>query len=161
MISFPDVLRPLSATCPAARIVLLEQDLALIPVTNDVAASLHCSHVRLPPETGFRFLTPGVYEAVRVASMAGPIAYIEANYLGHDGQQAAAIWAERAIAYGPTYLHPTEPYPADGATPITETLRRLGVMPDGRDDEFIAVGLGRHINTTDWHRSADPASAIS
>ena len=91
MVSFPEVLTPLAATRPPARVALLDQDLALIPITADVAAALHCAHVRPPPETGFRALTAGVYAALRVASMAEPIAYLEADYMGRDGWQAAAV----------------------------------------------------------------------
>lgn len=154
MISFPDVLTPLAATRPPARIILLAQDLALIPVTDAVAASLHCSHLRPPPETGFRALTTGIYGALQVASMAGPIAYIEADYTGRDGWQAAAVWSEGTIVYGPAYLHPTEPFPPRGQAPIAEALRRLGATPIGRADEFVAIGLGRHRNTAAWHQAA-------
>jgi hypothetical protein len=154
MVSFPDVLTPLAATRPPARVVLLDQDLALIPVTEEVAAALHCSHVRPPPETGFRALTAGVYGALRVASMAAPIAYLEADYTGRDGWQAAAVWSERAIVYGPEYLHPTEPFPPSGEAPVATALRRLGATRVGRDDEFVAVGLGRHRNTAAWHEAA-------
>lgn len=154
MVSFPDVLTPLAATRPPARVADLEQGLALIPVTAEVASALHCSHVHPPPETGFRALTAGVHAALRVASMAGPVAYLEADYLGRDGWQAAAVWSEGALVYGPEYLHPTEPFPGSGAAPVTEALRRLGAIPDGRDDEFVAVGLGRHRNTRAWYRAA-------
>ncbi|GAA1276966.1 hypothetical protein GCM10009609_45060 [Pseudonocardia aurantiaca] len=155
MISFPDVLTPLAATRPPARVVLLDQGLALIPVTDEVAAALHCSHVRRPPpETGFRALTAGLYGALRVASMAAPIAYLEADYMGRDGWQTAAVWSEGVIVYGPEYLHPTEPFPPSGESPAAEALRRLGAMRDGRDDEFVAVGLGRYRNTAAWHEAA-------
>ena len=154
MISFPDVLTPLAGTRPPARVALLDQELALIPVTDDVAAALHCSHVRRPPETGFRALTAGVYAALRVASMAGPIAYLEADYMGRDGWQAAAVWSEGVAVYGPEYLHPTEPFPPRGEAPIAEALRRLGATPIGRRDEFVAVGLGRHRSTAAWYRAA-------
>lgn len=154
MVSFPEVLTPLAATRPPARVVLLEQDLALIPITDEVAAALHCAHVRPPPETGFRALTAGVYAALCVASMAEPIAYLEAEYLGRDGWQAAAVWSQGIIVYGPEYLHPTEPFPPRGEAPITEALRRLGAMPIGLHDEFVAVGLGRHRSTAAWHRSS-------
>jgi hypothetical protein len=153
MISFPDVLTPLAATRPPARVALLDQGLALIPVTDEVAAALHCSHVRPPPETGFRALTAGVYGALRVASMAAPIAYLEANYVGRDGWQAAAVWSERVIVYGPKYLHPTEPFPPTGEAPVAEALRRLGATRVGRHDEFVAVGLGRYRNTAAWHEA--------
>lgn len=151
MISFPDVLTPLAATRPPARVVLLDQGLALIPITAEVDASLHCSHVRAPRETGFRTLTAGVYGALRVASMAGPIAYIEADYMGRDGWQAAGVWSEGSAVYGPAYLHPTEPFPSGGEAPIAEALRRLGATSVGRIDEFVAVGLGRYRNTAAWH----------
>lgn len=154
MVSFPDVLTPLAATRPPARVVLLDQDLALIPVTPEVAAALHCSHVRPPPETGFRGLTAGVYGALRVASMAGPIGYLEADYTGRDGWQAATVFAEGEIVYGPAYLHPSEGFPPRGAAPIAEALRRLGAIAVGRHDEFVMVGLGRYRNTTAWHEAA-------
>jgi hypothetical protein len=154
MVSFSDVLTPLAATRPPARVVLLDQGLALIPMTAEVVAALRCSHVRPPPETGFRGLTAGVYGALRVGSMAGPIGYLEADYIGRDGWQAAAVLAEGKIVYGPAYLHPTEAFPARGEAPVAEALRRLGAMAVGRDDEFVTVGLGRYRNTAAWHEAA-------
>jgi hypothetical protein len=159
IISFPDVLTPLAATRPPARVVLLDQGLSLIPITAEVDASLQCSHVRPPRETGFRMLTAGVYGALRVASMAGPIAYVEADYMGRDGWQAAAVWSEGSAAYGPNYLHRTEPFPPRGEAPIAEALRRLGATPLGREDEFVAIGLGRHRNTSAWHMAALTSNA--
>ena len=60
------------------------------------------------------------------------------------------------IVYGPEYLHPTEPFPPRGQAPIAEALRRLGALPVGRHDEFVAVGLGRYRSTQAWHQASLP-----
>jgi hypothetical protein len=46
-----------------------------------------------------------------------------------------------------------EPWPAPGWSPISQALRNVSVSDDGHyDDEFNAIGPGRHRDVEDWLR---------
>ncbi|MFJ3302879.1 hypothetical protein ACIPSA_07140 [Streptomyces sp. NPDC086549] len=82
-------------------------------------------------------------------SARGPVALVEAEYFGGVGEQQAAVWDGGALALGPLRVEEGEPFPADGS-PISQALRRLGVQAGDGQDEFAAVGLGRHRSTGRW-----------
>lgn len=157
---------------PAARVVPLDhQGIALFPVTDELAADIVpaalCS-LGLPtlpggtplaarrragiltgPESGFTVLTAGVAALIEAASTIAPLAYIEADYLGRDGRQAAAVWRQGRLVTGPLLLGRREVFSPESA-PISTALRMLGVPARGRRDEFVLAGLGRHRRTAEW-----------
>ncbi len=150
MIAAPDVLEPMAAARPQAQVIGLAQGLAMVPVTSRLSTALEGTGATVPPETGFWLLSPGVLHLLETASAAGPIAYIETDYLGRDGRQTAAIWERGDLLYGPSILDRSEPFPRDGSSPIGTVLRRMGVVAAGRHDEFVVLGLGRHRSTEQW-----------
>lgn len=99
------------------------------------------------------FLTPEVEALAVDASAAGPIAYVEAEFFGSAGTQAAAVWQHGLLVFGPA----TWEYSA-GETrgvvpaelPINTALRKLGVGTGQEADEFDTAGLGRHRFTEEW-----------
>jgi hypothetical protein len=143
------VLEPVAVACPDARLVALEQGLALIPVTAALASCL-TGLDPVPPETGFRALTPGLQDMLRTTSYAGRVGYLEADYLGRDGRQTAAVWHYGLIVCGPHILGVHESFPATGGGPIGAALRCLGTITTGRRDEFMTSGLNRRRRTEDW-----------
>jgi hypothetical protein len=122
----------------------------LTPLANALTAALAAGSGRVPPETGFTKLSPGLYALLTSISHVGTIGLFEADYVGIDGWQAAAVWRAGELAFGPEILHRTEPFPASGGGPFGGALRTLGVRSEGRHDEFVAVGLGRFRRTEDW-----------
>ncbi|MGK4597926.1 MULTISPECIES: hypothetical protein [Amycolatopsis] len=110
-----------------ARLVPLGQDLSLMPVAET------------------RFDTGPLAEC----SEHGAVAYVEAEYFGGAGTQFAQVWEGGETVLGPLQVDEDEPDPADGS-PISQALRRLGVLKGDHFDEFDAVGLGRHRDTDDW-----------
>lgn len=145
-----DVLELAVVQHPQARLVELAQGLALVPITRSLSHALASGGRAVPPETGFWMVVPGVLELAADASSAGPVAYLEADYLGHDGRQTAAVWEGGALVDGPHILNRSEPFPRSGGGPIGAALRRLGVVAPGRSDEFVVLGLGRCRRTEDW-----------
>ena len=96
------------------------------------------------------------------ASRVGPVVYLEAEYAGGLGRQAAVAWLDCYVVYGPNVLLPDEPFPVSTAdphsgSPIVQALRYLGVQAVGRADEFVVLGLGRHRSTRDWCAAWSPA----
>ncbi len=94
-------------------------------------------------------LRPGLAALVEAASAGGALAYVEADYVGREGVQAAAVWRRGHLAIGPLLLGRREEFVADLA-PLNVALRALGVAAAGRSDEFTVAGLDRHRRTADW-----------
>lgn len=81
------------------------------------------------------------------------MAYVEAEYFGGVGTQAAAVWDARDLALGPL-IEAEDPLAAERPFPISQALRRLGVSAQGYVDEFEAVGLDKHRDMDDWLKEA-------
>lgn len=166
------VIDPLTAVHPAVRTVALAvPGLALLPVTAEVAGAVTpamiCTMLPGPidggpaatgrrgagmltgPESGFTRLTPGLLALFEAASAAGPLAYLEADYSGRDGRQAAAVWRAGGLVLGPLLLGPREPFDPETA-PISLALAEVGVAGRGRRDAFLVAGLDRCRATEDW-----------
>ncbi|HVL82833.1 MAG TPA: hypothetical protein VM367_00855 [Pseudonocardia sp.] len=167
-----EVLAPLAAVHPAARLVRLDAaGLGLVPVTEALAAEVTpamicamleadiaggpastgraCAEVSTGPESGFTHLTAGLLSLLEAASAAGPVGYLEADYSGLDGYQTAAAWRDGTQILGPLLLGRSETFVSHEA-PISQVLRLLGVRRQGRRDEFVVSGLGRYRRTEDW-----------
>ncbi|MFJ9374916.1 hypothetical protein [Streptomyces sp. NPDC101455] len=126
---------------PGARVAALTQGLSLMPMTDEVFDAVTDSGSAKP--LGFRLLPGGFEKTLAEWSAAGPVAHVEAEYFGGAGRQRAALWADRALAAGPSD-EPAKPRFFRTLSPISHVLRRPG------EDEFAAVGLDRHRNNDGW-----------
>lgn len=70
----------------------------------------------------------------------GPIAYVEAEFFGGVGRQAAVLFHHGGGYDGPLF----------GSDTINQCLRQLGVVAIPGSDEFDTVGLGMHRETDAW-----------
>lgn len=166
------LLETLASAHPDARVApLAVPGLGLLPVTATLAAGItpaslcvlgtgplpggtpDAAHHRRTwltgPESGFDVLTPGLAALLEAGSVRAPLAWIEADYLGQDGRQAAAVWSSGMLVCGPLLLGPREEF-VSARAPISIALRTLGVVAAGRRDEFVVAGLGTHRRTADW-----------
>lgn len=167
-----EVLRAMVPVHPAVAVVPLGvAELAVLPVTAELAdgvtpAALCALGLDAVPggapgaardrtdlltgrESGFAVLTEGVAALVAAGSVRGTLAYVEADYLGPDGRQSAAVWRAGMLVWGPMLLGCREPFDSRTA-PISIALRDLGVVAAGQRDEFVVAGLGRLRRTADW-----------
>jgi hypothetical protein len=84
-----------------------------------------------------------------------PVAYVETEYFGGLGTQAAVVWDRGEITLGP-HLLDTDSFqrgrnmPAMSESPINRALRYLGVHRGDARDEFEAIGLHRGRENDDW-----------
>ncbi|GAA0594048.1 hypothetical protein [Actinomadura livida] len=141
------VLRVLAADVSEARVVPLGQDLSLLPMTDVLFDAVTVAGA--PGLDGFWKAPAGFGRALAECSVSGPVAYVEADYFGGTGTQAAQVWDAGKAVLGPLRLGERESFAAVGS-PISQALRRLGVAKGDHFDEFDAVGLGRHRRTDDW-----------
>ncbi|MET8580465.1 hypothetical protein ABZX39_06165 [Streptomyces collinus] len=131
----------------AARPVSVGQGLALIPMTDALFDSVTDSSAERA--LGFWRLPGGFERTLAAWSAGGPVAYLEAEYFGGVGEQRAAVWDGGALVLGPLHLEEGQPFPPAGS-PISQALRRLGVVASVGEDEFSAAGLGRHRHGEAW-----------
>ncbi len=97
---------------------------------------------------GFDRLTEAAATAGSARSAAGRIVYLEAEFFGGTGSQAAVGWEAGRIAFGPRLTQTPgegrdgyEDVPDGADLAIDEALRWLGVSAEGGQDEFDALGL--------------------
>jgi hypothetical protein len=127
----------------ALRIPLSAAALAFIPMTDALFDRL----VELfPSDTGhehpeFWKLSQSGTVWVEELSATGRVGYIETDYFGGVGEQAAAVWEG-----GRTILGPRK----GESGPINDALRFLGVRRTLSEDEFVVAGLDRHRRMDDW-----------
>ncbi len=81
-------------------------------------------------------------------SRLAAVAYVETEYFGGMGTQAAATY----IAGVPTVAgrHTNETGVETDSLAINEALAAIGVRRKGQMDEFDTIGLGRYRHTEDW-----------
>lgn len=131
-----DVLGPVATWLPS---VPLSQGKVLIPLTDAVRALREVPH--LPLTDGSALPLPDSLARLCVElSALGRIAYLEAEFFGGDGAQAALL-AERGQLLPPPLLAPDA---------VSSALRFLGVVRGQAADEFEALQLGAHRSTEDW-----------
>ncbi|MCX4920280.1 hypothetical protein [Streptomyces sp. NBC_00687] len=131
----------------AARLAPIGQGLSLMPMTNALFDSVaEGSDVGT---LGFWRLPGGFDKTLAAWSAGGPVAYVEAEYFGGVGEQRAAVWNGGSLVLGPLHLEEGEPFPPAGS-PISQALRRLGVVAGAGEDEFSAVGLDLHRDGEAW-----------
>lgn len=146
------VLRKVILEQPTAVLVPLRQGMAVVPMTDKLVSTITdgTSNHKL----GFWKLPGGFDQVLAEWSSDGPVAYVEAESYGGYGGQRAALWADGKLSLGPLAVDDGDDdgdgSAADGAGPISQVLRRLGVVKDNYTDEFEAVGLGRHNHTSEW-----------
>lgn len=121
---------------PTARIVPLEQNIAIIPLTDELCEDMGASS---EIENLYK-LSPELEEWALRISKAGLVVYIEAEFFGGSGNQSALGWNGVSRMLGPVY----EP------KAINRVLKLLGVNKGNAYDEFEAVGLRKHRDTHDW-----------
>jgi hypothetical protein len=74
------------------------------------------------------------------AAPGAVVAYVEADFFGGAGRQAAAVWAAGELVFAPVV----------DAAAINRALARIGVTRAGGADEFAALGLDRCRMTERW-----------
>jgi len=98
-------------------------------------------------------LSEGLQTALIQAAGGGQLAYIETNYFGGTGSQAAAVFSAGEVIMRAS--RPISREPVRRNDPINTALRVLGVQALAGEDEFDAIGLSRFrdlesLGLTEW-----------
>jgi hypothetical protein len=130
----------------AVPVLLNAPGVAFIPMTDALvdrlAARFPTSTCQAPGE--FSKLSASAVHWLEQLSAMGRVAYIETEYFGGVGVQAAAAWEGGKIILGPRQ---------GDIGPINDALKLLGVIRTQMEDEFDVAGLARHRLTEEWLRA--------
>jgi hypothetical protein len=125
----------------------LSSGLAILPLRDTDLDSLpygpFASNTERPDGLLSRhFLSEELSNELRAVSRGGTLMYFQTDYFGGVGTQAAVVFRDGALVFGPASAE---------RGPINAALRLLGVrVTPPAVDEFDTVGLGRHRDTEDW-----------
>lgn len=132
----------------------LRQDFALLPVTPQFVEELtgtppDYTTDEPDPEHPFTLiLSPALTHALARWSLRGPVAYVEAEFAGGAGHQAAAVWLDGTLSWGPRFDAAFDgPRPG---WPINAALVELGAEPGQWIDPFAELGLHVERSTEGW-----------
>ncbi len=118
----------------------LPADLVIVPLSDrqfDRITGLRPG----PYVADFAYLSTSLTKALSAASREGPVVYIETEYFGGTGSQAAAAFVDGEMVFADHDADTRDTKRRDG--PINKALRLLGVPASGDRDEFDTLGLGR------------------
>ncbi|RIV32611.1 hypothetical protein [Micromonospora radicis] len=154
IIADADLLREETRELDHAVLGELRQDFALLPITPQLVQELtgappDYAADEPEPERPFTLtLSPALTEALARWSRRGPVAYVEAEFAGGAGHQAAAAWLDGALAWGPRFDAAFDgPRPQ---WPINAALTELGAEPGQWIDLFAELGLHVERSTAGW-----------
>lgn len=124
-----------------AHVVDLAQEFSLLPVTDELHDEVIVPGKLDLPYPEFWKLSCGLLRLALDMSRDGPVAYVETDYHGGVGSQAAILYENETISLGP--LHAKR-------GPINAVLQHMGVIRGDARDEFETIGLSRYRSNEDW-----------
>lgn len=128
---------------PGARAVELREGWQAIPVDEALYNAIEVKHPGATRPSGLDVSPLGLSEALALATAkGGGLAYVETEYFGGTGAQAATAFIDGREVVAPQS--------AKGAGPINQALRRIGVTRTDAKDEFDSIGLGERRSMTDY-----------
>jgi hypothetical protein len=133
----------LKAELPGVLLAPLRQGFVFVPLTNrmfDLVNGSNPDLSQLSDDPTWK-LGSSMERLLSRVSRRGPVAYIETDYSGGVGDQAAMVWAYEKVVVAPR---------RDEHGPINDALRAIGVRCIGRGDEFDGVGLGQYRGMDGW-----------
>lgn len=128
---------------PAARAVDLRNAWQAIPVDEALYDAIEARYPGARRPSGLDVSPLGLSEALADATAkGGSLAYVETEYFGGTGAQAATAFLDgREVV---------SPQSAKGAGLINQALRPIGVARTDANDEFDTIGLGERRTMTDY-----------
>jgi hypothetical protein len=149
-----DLLVEQTADLDHAVLAALRQDFALLPVTPQLVEELTGSLPdftveELNPRRPFHLVLSTTLTGVFSGwSRQGPVAYLEAEFSGGTGHQAAVVWLDGAVTWGPCFDAVLDRPRAEW--PINTALVRIGAEPGRWIDPFAELGLHLEGSTEGW-----------
>lgn len=129
---------------PVARVVELRGGWQAIPVDDPLHQAIEAQYPGAQRPSGLDVSPLGLGEALADATRGGGhLAYVETEYFGGTGGQAAMAYVDGRQAMSPQSSR-------GGGGPINQALRRIGVERTDAADEFDTIGLGERRSMADY-----------
>ena len=127
-----------------AKSIQLSQGYAMVPLTSALKDDIDGlgGSEQLAYDC-FEKLSRSICKAIEDTTRPYEIAYIETEYFGGAGEQAALVWRNGDIVFGPSSL-------TDSDNPINDALKSIGVRVITEHDEFDEMNLSRERDTEEW-----------
>jgi hypothetical protein len=144
-----DELRRAAAELPGARVAPLNLGFGFLPTTEELVGE-----DEEVPYAYLERLTARLGEWAADQSRGLPLAYVETDYFGGVGSQAAIAWVGGGVVFGPLRTPPGEngfaigPASSNGAS--NQAVVHPGVARGKSNDEFDALGLGVYRSNEKW-----------
>lgn len=135
----------LAGTFVSLRRVTLTQGYIMIPLTEALKDDIE-ELIGMPSMAYdcFHKLSDSIVQMIKDARCADKVAYVETEFFGGVGEQAAIVWENGDIIYGPEF--------ADNCSqPINRALKILGVRIIKSPDEFEEINLHWIRSTEKWY----------
>ena len=123
-----------------------KQEFSFIPIDEDINEVWGDTSEVIEP---FENLTANLQRILQNYSADCGVAYVETEYHGGTGAQAAISWINSSVDF-PATLSTTKwnsllrRHSVTNGSPINEALQRIGVERVDGLDEFDSIGLGEH-----------------
>jgi hypothetical protein len=99
-------------------------------------------------DPSMNYLSSALKKTLSKLSSQAPVAFIETEYFGGTGTQAATVYDQGHCVMSPI---------SEETGPISRALSILGVtILPGHPDEFSTAGLNRHRNNDKWMNETEP-----
>lgn len=132
-------LEPVTSRFKNAKLISLNEQIALIPMTGDLFNEINDYRTNNNID-GYEYLTTAIESEILKTINTGLIAYIEVDYFGGVGIQNGILWKndKRIFEHRGT------------KDVVNSILQQFGITRSKSGDEFETVGLNRHRYTEDW-----------
>lgn len=139
--------RELAAVWVSLRRVSLAQGYVMIPLADALKDDVEELVGKLErPYDCFQKLSGSVLDMIKNIRCTDKVAYLETEFFGGVGEQAAIVWQRGEVIYGPELAE--EPHNS-----INQALKILGVRTFTRIDEFEEVNLHWKRSTQEWYEA--------
>lgn len=155
LVASEKILRRMVLEFKTAIVCPLVQNLALVPITEDLARELEIHFIESEEPWLINDMAAGVASAASRLSSANDVAYVSTEYFGGVGGQRAIVWrAERIVFQADNHTSSSAGWPN---SPISRALRFMGVKAAEGEDEFDTIGLGKYRSTEEWGETSAQA----
>ncbi len=132
-------LNPIILRYSKSKIIELERELSIIPMTEDLYDEINNFRVS-NTILSFELLSENLEKEVLDLIGDSKIAYVESEFHGGKGGHSGIIWEDKKRKI-------IMDYDLDSMNKI---LKELGIKKESNKDEFDTVGLSKYRMTEDW-----------
>ena len=122
--------------------IQLSQGLSMLFLTSELYDEIMAKYDKGVKFNNFTLLNSAIMSVLEEHSQRGKLAYIETDYAGGAGTQAAVLYENGRQKFPPIYTEDFKTWAPSDERAINIILKELGVQKLNGKDEFESIGLG-------------------